>query len=404
MKRQRLIIGAFLIVLIIAMCACDNGSGKNDTVIGNDVLMLGKGDEKASTSDREDGVVDIVAVITGVDTSKKTLNAKTVVLEGNHSEYNASQKEYALKYSGSTDIKDAYGKAISAGQLKCGNIVNVVYDSNTDKIESIEISKEFFEIKGVTGVNVSKTGKTLAYGKSTYSYSDYTLAFDKEDTMNISDVSPEDVITLRGIGNKVYSITLEKGHGTIKLSGYTQFLGGYIEIGDSKVLKVVEDMSITVTEGTYRVIISKGDVTATRNITVERGKTALAEFDEYLQNPAKQGSIEFVLKPDNAKLYVDGVKVDTKELVALTYGVHTFTVVATGYDNYIATFVVDSPYEKLTIDMDNNSSKNESTTKQNSSTKSQTTTKASSSSTTRHQLSTNPSTTSVSNILDKLFN
>ena len=351
MRKERIVLACMLLIFVIAVTAC-SFDDDNDVVIGKDVLALNKIEKEQPTD--ADGLIRISAIITGADEAAKTITAKTILL-GDNSDYNSTQKEYSLKYSGATDIRNAYDTIISASQLGIGQIVNVVYDSGLDRIKSIHIDGDYFEITGLRGVQISKKDHSLTYGNKMYSYGDSVLVFDGDSLINIDALSTYDEITIRGRNNKIYSISKTRGHGYLKLSGYSQFIGGYIEIGDTRVLKVVEDMSIPVTEGTYKVIISNKGVMATRNITIEHDKTVLAEFEEYLKNPSKQGNVEFILSPLYAKLYIDGVKTDYEELVALDYGIHTYTVVCNGYDNVISTFVVDSSYDKIEIILDKNS-------------------------------------------------
>ena len=411
MKKERIVLAILLTAFIIIVTACSFGED-NSVVIGKDVLAL-KQIEKEQPTDK-DGMIRISAVITGIDSKNNTITAKTIVLSDN-SDYNSTQKEYSLKYTGGTDIFDKYGTVISASQLKLGEIVKVEYDSSADKIKKISEDGDYFEISGITGASINSTNHSITIGNKDYTFDNFLVVFDKDETSLISAISSYDEITVRGRGNKIYSINKTKGYGTIKLSGYSQFVGGYIEVGDNKVYKVVEDMTIPVTEGTYKVIISKDGVMATRNITVSRDRTVLAEFEEYLKNPVKQGSIEFVISPDTAKLYIDGVKVNYNDLISLTYGIHTYTVVCNGYDNVISTFVVDSGYEKIEVIIDKNATKptvaetesaSDDTTKENTTEKAATQTENK----TMPTMPTMPSinelegTTSLSDVINQIIN
>lgn len=350
-KNVRALIG--ILALSAVLTACNNKPGGNAGPQPlNDALLMKKDNIKENETINSEGKINIVAVVTGVDTDKKIITAKTIVL-GNkgQSEYNFSQKEYALKYTGGTDIRNSYGTIISATQLPFGEIVNVEYDSIQDRITKITVSGDGFLVSRITGVNVTAKDKSISYNKNIYHYSDSLIVMDGDKAITISDIDENDVITIRGYDSTIYSITLDKGHGFIKFSGYSQFLGGYVEIGDKKVLKVEENMTIPVTEGTYKVIISKGNVVASKNITVERNKTAYAEFAEYLQEAKKQGSVKFNVSPEGARVFVDGVKIDANKSLELEYGVHTLTVVANGYDNYIQTFIVDEIYSTIDVDL-----------------------------------------------------
>lgn len=343
---------ALLIVMFVVVTGCLTACNESEDLGPqgiNDALLIDKNPIEENETLNKDGIIQIRAVITGIDTTRKNVKIKTVI--NSKGEYNFEQKEYSLGYSGATDVKDAFGAVIAVGQLDIGDIVDVSYNSKTDRLDKLVVSKDTFCIRKVTGMEIDEVAGTIKFGKSIYQYSGSTIVTDNGKQVSVKDIDVNDMITLRGEGTRLYSITIDKGHGFIKLSGYTQFLDGYIEIGDQKVLKVTKDMVIPVTEGTYKVVISKGDVIALRNITVARNKTVLAEFEEYLQAPNKQGTVKFALTPSDAKLYIDGKKVDHTKSVELEYGAHTMTIVAKGYDNYIETFIVDEIYQKLEINL-----------------------------------------------------
>lgn len=361
MKKNR--ISVMMLVLLLAAfasgCTEDN-TGKGPSGV-NDALLEKYDDIEKNETIHNDGMIDILAVISAVDMNLKQITVKTVVAT-DKTDYNYAQKEYELKYTGGTDIRDSYDSIISVSQLKVGDVVNVTYNAEIDKVSKIQISKEVFVLGNATNVEVSVADKTVTYGKNVYQYTGTTVVLDNGQIVPISSIDKNDVLTIRGSGKKIYSVTVDKGHGYLKLSGHHQFIDGYIEIGESRVLKVTKEMTIPVTEGQHKVILSNGGVTAVKNITIKRGETTLAEFEEYLQEPEKQGSVKFILVQKNASLYIDGKKVDHTSLVELEYGIHTMTIVAYGYETAIETFIVDTLYQELKIDLDGDSKNDEEST------------------------------------------
>ena len=49
----------------------------------------------------------------------------------------------------------------------------------------------------------------------------------------MAQIVKEDILTLRGIGDKLYSIVVDNGHGYIELTGIDAFVGGYITLGSN---------------------------------------------------------------------------------------------------------------------------------------------------------------------------
>lgn len=76
--------------------------------------------------------------------------------------------------------------------------------------------------------------------------------------INIAQIVAQDEVTLRGVGDTVYSITVDKGHGYITFQGVDAFIGGYASIGTKQLFEVTSGMLTTTQEGTYTVEAAKG--------------------------------------------------------------------------------------------------------------------------------------------------
>ena len=81
------------------------------------------------------------------------------------------------------------------------------------------------------------------------------------------ELNDNDVVTVRGIGIRVYSVTRTKGHGYIRLANYSYFTGGTVNVGNSIILPVTDNMLIAAGEGSYRVVLGKGGTKAVKNVT-----------------------------------------------------------------------------------------------------------------------------------------
>ena len=79
------------------------------------------------------------------------------------------------------------------------------------------------------------------------------------------------------------SITVDKGHGYLKLVHDEAVQGGWIEIGQTIISRIAPDMLITVPEGSYSVRLSGAGVEETREVTIERNQETGKELGEVLQ-------------------------------------------------------------------------------------------------------------------------
>lgn len=67
-------------------------------------------------------------------------------------------------------------------------------------------------------------------------------------------------MTVRGVGIHVYSITRTAGHGYVRLTGYEDFTGGMVEVGNRIILPIADNMLITAPAGIYRSNFVQGSV------------------------------------------------------------------------------------------------------------------------------------------------
>ena len=367
MRIKKSLICILLIIVSCVLASCNNPDTDNDRTPAkaNEALRLKYGNLANEAKASDDGMIHILAVLCGRDEAKKTFTVRSIKGDVDSSDYNKTSKDYLLKYSGGTDIANEYDAPVSQGQLNLGEVVNITYDPKKDIVTAIKRIKSETSIKNIRDYKYAPSARTIGVGDKTYTYDSDTVFIDEDALSTESSLSEYDEITIYGDSRRIYSVIINKGHGKIKLTGYSQFIGGYIDIG-SKIMKVTENMVIDCTEGTYKVILSKDDVTAVKNITVRRNDEVVVAFDEFVKPASKQGSVLFKVSPVGARVYVDGVKIDSSKTVELAYGTHTVTVVASGYDNHMETVIVDTIYQEIVIDMDG-TQETESATKESTS-------------------------------------
>ena len=86
------------------------------------------------------------------------------------------------------------------------------------------------------------------------------------------EVSPMDELSVWGYKNMIYGLHVEKGHGYLRLQNQDYFVNGWIDVGDSVIRKITDDMLLTVPEGTHTVTVSHKGSSATQEITFARNE------------------------------------------------------------------------------------------------------------------------------------
>ena len=98
-------------------------------------------EEKKSTGfiAADPGVYDSAdtAVVTAVDTENRTLTLKNMSVN----------RQYTLHYDGASYFYDKYGKALSASQVKPGEIVDLTFFKSKKRLNTLQRSKSSFTWK-----------------------------------------------------------------------------------------------------------------------------------------------------------------------------------------------------------------------------------------------------------------
>lgn len=253
------------------------------------------------------------------------------------------KKEIILNFTGGTNFLDKYGQAVLADQVETGLIADAGYQSDKMKLISLKPSTKAWEYAGVSNMTIDISDKSIKIAGTAYTY-DSPVVVDRDKFITIEDIAGEDELTVRGIDETIWSITVTKGHGTVRLKDCDAFLGGTVTIGYEAVQQITEDMVVTVREGSYNLTAENGQYSGTKNITVYRNEETVVSLGDL--GPA-YGQISFDITPFGADLFIDGEL--TGNPVKLTYGEHSIEVSLGGYATYRGSLTVDSEAKKVQI-------------------------------------------------------
>lgn len=148
---------------------------------------------------------------------------------------------------------------------------------------------------------------------------------------------------------------VEKGHGYLRLTNDENFIGGWIEVGQSMIRPISEDMLLTVPEGSYDVNISLRGSGGVKPVVINRNEEVTLDIGDLEVEEIQYGKVLFAVTPSSATLYVDGTQVDSGAPVELEYGIHQLLAVAPGYDTLTSYFRVAQPSGGLEVIMETQS-------------------------------------------------
>lgn len=325
-KKKRILI-EYVRLLLILMCTCFLSAG-----CGKKIAAPVYDDEVEPVNE-----ITMFAIITNLD----EVNEKITLRAVNYT------TEVTLSYNGGADVKDKYGNIVSMTQIELGSVVDIVYDSNRDKLISLHISnaEKVQKMEEVSGAIVDNVKQTVTVNGTTYQMSDSASAFSDNDEIGINEICSEDQITLWLYNDIVCSIYVELGHGYVRLSDYASYVGGMVEIGYDVIVPVTEDMLLTVREGEYTLRIAKGDDVGTKAVKVIKNQELDVSLADIAVEPKQMGSVLFKVTPSDAAVYLDGKRINTEGAIDMVYGKHNIYITAEGYDSYSASFNVNYAYK-----------------------------------------------------------
>lgn len=280
-------------------------------------------------------------ILEAVDEEKNTLTV-----------YRLDKKEeMVFAYDGATMVQDKFGGVLVMTQLSPGDIIGIQYSSELQKAGTVTMHSDSWSYHGASRYDIDEGRGTLQIGSDTYRISKETKAFSGTEQISMDEILNQDVLSFRGIGRDIFSIVVENGHGYLNLENDEKLIGGWIEVGQTAIQQITEDMLLTVPEGNYMVRLSAKGVEETREVTIARNQETVLDVSDVEVPEPVSGKVSFVISPIEASVYVDGVGINTSYTVLLPFGLHQITASAPGFDTVSQYFEVEgeTTYVKLAL-------------------------------------------------------
>ena len=220
------------------------------------------------------------------------------------------------------------------------------------RLNTLQLSPSAWVNESVSRYGMDLQRKEVTIGENVYKLTGDTLYLSQGMQIEVMDLNPADVLTFKGIGSSILSVSVEQGHGYLRLQNDENFIGGFMEIGQSSIRRIEEGMLLTVPEGSYRIQISKNGGGGTKEVTIRRGEETTLDIGDLEVPETKYGTVLFSLTPSSASLYIDGEKADPSGPVSLEYGIHQLIVRASGYQTITTYIKVAQPSGGLDITLD----------------------------------------------------
>lgn len=336
-----LIIGlfAFSSIVVVTMMETMGNSKAQQLSKSNHRLVNMQNDISKETIDTKK--TKILALVKDINKDKSVITLLDI----------ETNQDMVLSYSSGSDIRDKFGQIISMSQIPKGSIVDVEYLTDNSKLLKLQTSKKAWEYVGVNNLLINQKDKIMEIASSKYKYTDNIIVFNGDNIVSVDNLAEQDELTIWGIDEVIWSITVTRGHGIVKLKDLDRLLGGYATIGYEAMVPITEGMAVTVREGTYNMTVENGEFSATMDVTILRNQETEISLEGVGPEPIKYGNVIFNITPFGADLYVDDELTTYSKPLTLSYGDHKVKVSLGGYTTYEGVLTVDKDETSIFIDL-----------------------------------------------------
>lgn len=319
------------VMTIMSLTACSSLFQNSGDSSGKDVQKEQNQPAKESSQER----VDTGFIVTGPDNYD---SADTAILVDKNSDDNTVTflnlelgRRYTLSFDGTTRLYDKYNESVSLEQIKKGDIVDITFLKGKKHLTTMRLSAQAWSYDNVERYEMNTVRGEVSIGTETYKLTENTQYLSGGRNIELMDLNAADVLSFQGLDNSILCVRVEKGHGYLRLVNDENFVGGWIEIGQSQIQQITEDMLLTVPEGSYQVNISNNGGGGIKNVVINRNEETTLDIGDLEVAEVKTGMVLFSLSPSSTELYIDGEKVDASQPITLEYGIHQLIARADGY-------------------------------------------------------------------------
>ena len=276
-------------------------------------------------------------------------------------------RRYTLSLDGTTRLYDKYGDGITLDQVQKGDIVDITFLKSKKHLTSLQLSPQAWSFEGAERYEINTVRSEVTIGSEAFKLTSNTQFLSEGRSIESMDLNPSDVLTFLGIGSQVLTVRVDKGHGYLRLENDENFVGGWIEIGQTKIQRITDDMLVLVPEGSYQVNISNKGGGGVKSVVIRRNEETVLDIGD-LEIPEPQyGMVLFSINPSSAELYIDGAKVDPSGPVSLEYGLHQLIARAEGYQSITQYIRVGRESAGINVELEANRTEKEEESSQESS-------------------------------------
>ncbi len=261
-----------------------------------------------------------------------------------------TMKETVFPYDLATSVKSINDQELVMAELPFGSILSLEVNDETGILSKVAVSKEAWDYKGVKNLQIDEVLSKMQIGESNFMYDAGLTVISGNDNVGIRNIdTSKDILEVRGIGEKIFSINITTGHGVLDFTDYDDFLGGTIEVGYDVFDDISDNMKYVLREGKYKVVMKNGKLSVNKVVDIKRDRTQVLRLSDFTKEMNKSSKVTFNLSPSNAAIYIDGREVDADKKLELDYGEYLVRVTAEGYVGWERVVTISKPKTVMSI-------------------------------------------------------
>lgn len=104
-------------------------------------------------------------------------------------------------------------------------------------MKSLQILSDVDVSTNVTDFEINSVARTMTLGADSYKVSKNAMVLSKGNLLELNEIHSSDTLKVVSKDHEILGITVENGHGYVRLSGQDSFIDGFVEIGQAIIKK-----------------------------------------------------------------------------------------------------------------------------------------------------------------------
>lgn len=331
-------IGSFSVVYSYMM-ADSEGEISTDNFSANDIAGQAQANLIGS---------DIDAVVIGVDKGNESGNS-TITFK--------NLKNNTVNTVTVTE-KSIMPKATTVENIYVGDIYTYIFDKdkNLKELKPCEAAWSFSD----TGARINKTAKLVKFGIEAKEHKDSSYKYDENiisvkdkngNQLTLENISPMDTVKLTGYNNgtvdKVYSIVIELGHGSLELRNINNIKNAKVTVDGTDTAVDVSNPFVALGEGTHSVVVKGKNISdITKEVTISANETYVLDLSKVVVNT---GALTVYSNVNDYTLYINDKEYDEDQSILLPYGEYKVRASKSGYAEFTGSVTIDEDQNTLRV-------------------------------------------------------